>query len=421
VWQVAAERGGPKLALTVDADRGPVVVWANRAAQDLLSTDSADIVGCALDQIEQPELTHVTDWRSAVNQLLDGGGGEARAELALADGTVQPLEVTLVPAHGIPGAEPEAWLVILRPTVEEVLLARAAARQAEHRFTALATNSPVGIFMSDVGLRLGYVNDRFVELAGLGARHLLGTGWLDVVHKQDIPDLYDALQSVMAGGDEEVTVRIQPVSGIERWLQVRLTPVTTTQRGAGFLGVAEDITTRRAWEEQLIYQASHDSLTGLANRRRLTETITDLLESRRAHDRRFAVIFCDLDGFKQVNDEYGHDAGDRVLIEVARRLTRTAREYDTVGRLAGDEFVIVLRDVWSPADAESAAKRQLVALSRPFFFGNTQVDISASLGVAMPGEQDDAESLLRQADRLMYLAKASGPGQYLLSVDGGGA
>ncbi|NLT55156.1 MAG: diguanylate cyclase [Actinomycetales bacterium] len=422
VFRMAAERGDPKLAVTVAPDGTPTITWANDAARKLLSPVEEDILGRRLGRTPDPGTSDAPpDWSVAVERLIEDGGGEARAALPMADGSPQPVEVLAVPVAGTPGGSAEAWLVTLQPVADEVLTARAEASQAEQRFAALASNSPVGILMSDVGLRLGYVNECFAQLAGLDTSRLLGTGWLDIVHRQDLPELYDALQLVLGGTARDLTVRLQPVAGTQRWVRLRLTPMTTAKRAAGFLGVAEDITARRAWEEQLAYQANHDALTGLVNRRKLTETISALLDSRRARDHQFAVVFCDLDGFKQVNDTYGHDLGDRVLVEVGRRLTRTAREHDVVGRMAGDEFIVVLRDIVTPDQAETAGRRQLAALSKPVFVGETDITVSASLGIAFPEPEDTAENLLRQADRLMYLAKTGGPGQYLLGANGGGA
>jgi diguanylate cyclase (GGDEF)-like protein len=192
--------------------------------------------------------------------------------------------------------------------------------------------------------------------------------------------------------------------------------VTTPRRAAGFIATVEDITARRAWEAQLAYQASHDPLTGLANRRVLLDRLADLLGGYRGQDRQFAVLFADLDGFKQVNDTLGHHAGDLVLIEVGRRLGAMAREHDLVARIAGDEFVIVLQQVRDGDEAEAAAGRYLTGLCAPVRIGAQDLPISASIGVALPGDGDTPESLLRAADRSMYHAKHTGPGRHHLNT-----
>jgi diguanylate cyclase (GGDEF)-like protein len=198
-----------------------------------------------------------------------------------------------------------------------------------------------------------------------------------------------------------------------------LSPITTPARAAGFIGTAEDVTERRAWEERITYQAQHDPLTGLLNRRRLIEVLQDLLTSKTPSARCFAVIFMDLDGFKSVNDTYGHEAGDQVLIEVARRMQRTSRGADILARVAGDEFVIILNNIITVADAEAAARRHLLSLAEPYQIARHQVTISASIGLALPAIFDTPETILRAADQVMYDAKAAGRGDYRLAPSAG--
>jgi diguanylate cyclase (GGDEF)-like protein/PAS domain S-box-containing protein len=308
--------------------------------------------------------------------------------------------------------------VRIEPVRDTLAEAEHALAVAEHRFAALAGTAPVGIFASEAGLRLGYVNDRFVALLGRPAHALVGTGWLDALHGVDHPALYRAVQTVLGGTPVELSVRLAHMTDVQHWLQFRLAPTTTPARAAGFIGTAEDVTYRRSWEEHLTYQAHHDPLTGLVNRRRLLEVLGEVLGSARAGDRDLAVLFLDLDGFKEINDRYGHEAGDRALVEVARRMHRVARDADLVARVAGDEFVVVLRQIGGVVEAEAAARRHLAALAVPLRVGAAELTLSASVGVAMPGGFDTPESLLRVADQSMYEAKAAGPGLYRLAGSG---
>jgi diguanylate cyclase (GGDEF)-like protein/PAS domain S-box-containing protein len=378
-------------------------------------------------------------WARLAHQLARDGGGAGLGRLTRVDGSSLRVRVRAVPVHPVavrpqapatvPGVgavepqpspeEPESWLVLVDPVGDREAEAEQATAIAEHRFAALAGAAPVGIFASEAGLRLGYVNDHFLALTGRDPHALLGTGWLDAVHPDDLAGVYAAVQTVLAGTAVDLAVRLAGLDGPQRWLQLRLAPTTTPSRAAGFLGIAEDVTQRRSWEEHLTYQARHDPLTGLVNRRRLVEVLTELLVGRRAADRDFAVLFLDLDGFKEVNDTHGHDAGDRALVEVARRLQRTARDSDLLARVAGDEFVLVLRRISGPAEAEAAAGRHLAALAAPIRIGRHEVRLTASVGVALPTGFDTLESLLRAADRVMYQAKAAGPGLYRLAATSG--
>jgi diguanylate cyclase (GGDEF)-like protein/PAS domain S-box-containing protein len=423
IWRALAECAEPSLAV-VGPPAGPhVVAWVNRTALELLGVEPAELVGRTLGGLREGP---GAGWALAATELLAATGGRREAVVRRYDEQSQAVDVVVTAVHSAPaptspppGAADagRAWLVALRPLGEGDEAAE-ALHAAEHRFRALADHAPVGILLSEAGLRLGYANSRFAELAGMDAERLLGTGWLDAIHSQDLPGLYQMLQAVLCGDvtePVELTVRLVATEHAQRYLALRFSPTTTPRRAAGFVGTAEDITERRAWQEQIAYQAHHDPLTGLVNRRRLVELVTSLLGSQRQRDREFALIFCDLDGFKAVNDTFGHAAGDRVLIEVARRLLRTAREDDVVARVSGDEFVIVLRGVASGPDAEIAANRHLAALLAPFVVNRTEVPLSASMGVALPATYDSAESLLQAADAVMYDAKASGPGNYRLA------
>ncbi len=179
----------------------------------------------------------------------------------------------------------------------------------------------------------------------------------------------------------------------------------------------QEILRRREVEQQLIHDAKHDALTGLPNRSMFTERLAQAVRHVRRHGRdQFALLFIDLDRFKQINDTLGHLEGDRFLIETARRLASCIRENDTLGRLGGDEFVVLLDDINSPRDAEEVAERILTQLSEPFQLGDSLFQSGASIGVAVSGRsyQDTAESILRDADCAMYQAKARGKGCYVM-------
>jgi diguanylate cyclase (GGDEF)-like protein/PAS domain S-box-containing protein len=389
----------------------------------------------------------LVDWAGLAHRFARTGAGRGIGRLQRLDGRVERVQVVVTPiaadsaadpaagpaahpaAGPVPGrvtpagtigelpvsASPDGWLVRIEPVSDRSAELELRLGQAEHRFAALAGCAPVGIFASEAGLRLGYVNDRFVGLTGLDAHALLGTGWLEAVHRDDLAAIYSAVQTVLAATPVELAVRLAGSGDVQRWMQLRLAPTTTPTQAAGFIGTAEDVTERRTWEEHITYQAQHDPLTGLVNRRRLLEVLHELLSGRRGRDRDFAVLFLDLDGFKSVNDTLGHDAGDRALIEVARRMQRVARETDVLARVAGDEFVVVLRHIFTDAEAEAAARRHLEALRAPFRLGRNEVGLSASIGVALPAGFDTPEALLRAADKVMYEAKSAGHGEYRLA------
>jgi diguanylate cyclase (GGDEF)-like protein len=176
----------------------------------------------------------------------------------------------------------------------------------------------------------------------------------------------------------------------------------------GWLAVAVDVTQRKAAEQESEYRALHDELTGLPNRRLLVDRLEHALtRSSRTHSP-VGVLFCDLDHFKEVNDRFGHLAGDCALQAVARRLEELLRESDTVARTGGDEFVVVLEDLGECDDAARIAERARAALSAPVKFGDRDLHVTCSVGVALSTGGDRVEALLSRSDDAMYRAKQEG-------------
>jgi diguanylate cyclase (GGDEF)-like protein len=174
----------------------------------------------------------------------------------------------------------------------------------------------------------------------------------------------------------------------------------------GIVGNHRDVSERRAYQERLTWQASHDSLTGLANRTTFLERLTDALARARRHQHTLAVLFVDLDGFKQVNDTLGHHSGDLVLREVTARLLGCVRQPDLVARLAGDEFTVLLEDLVDVDEAQVVGERVEATLAQPIVLADEQVRVTASVGVAVSAVgKEVADDLLRDADLAMYQRK----------------
>jgi diguanylate cyclase (GGDEF)-like protein len=180
----------------------------------------------------------------------------------------------------------------------------------------------------------------------------------------------------------------------------------------GLVFTAHDVSHRIATEERLAHDATHDPLTRLPNRTLLDDRLAHALDRATRTGAQVAVLFLDLDGFKEVNDTWGHAAGDRVLAEVAGRVAATARASDTVARIGGDEFVVVCEETGSVDGALTLATRILEVVRTPISVGGVSHQVGASVGiaVALPDERD-ASSVLRRADEAMYRAKEAGRGR----------
>ena len=178
-------------------------------------------------------------------------------------------------------------------------------------------------------------------------------------------------------------------------------------------GVVRDITGRRTAEQKIAQLAHFDVITKLPNRTLFYDRLDQVIARAKRYQQKFAVLFLDLDGFKQVNDEFGHHAGDSLLGMVAGRLTESARDMDTVARVGGDEFVFIVDNVVQPDNAVLVANKILESLSHPFVVNGNTCLIGCSIGISIfPNDTDNPEILVRMADDAMYLAKKSGKNSY---------
>ena len=181
-----------------------------------------------------------------------------------------------------------------------------------------------------------------------------------------------------------------------------------------YIGIATDITPLKQHERELNRLAHYDALTGLPNRLLLADRVQQAIAQAKRSGKRLAVAYLDLDGFKPINDHYGHNAGDALLIEIARRLEKAVREIDTVARLGGDEFMVLLLELAQIQECEVILNRILDSLRQPIRLGAETVTVGASIGVCLcPGSSaDDPDGLLRYADQAMYQAKQTGKNRY---------
>lgn len=237
--------------------------------------------------------------------------------------------------------------------------------------------------------------------------------YLDVVHAEDRDRVLGYLQCAR-GGALGQRVRYRVLAGAGRHVEsdIKLVPGTSGQ-GAQLLVIARDVTERKEIEAYLLYEAFHDSLTGLPNRLLLRDRLSQAMTMRERPHAGVALLFIDLDRFKHINDTLGHACGDRVLQNVAERLLRCVREGDTVARLGGDEFVVMLPNLPATEDAAVVAAKIVDALAAPCYIDGSELRITPSVGVAVfPEDADDVDSLLRSADTAMYCAKRDGGARF---------
>jgi len=311
---------------------------------------------------------------------------------------------------------PQQGLMI--STVQDVTdrkLAEEALRESERRYQIMAESSPVGIFRCDRNSRCRYVNRRWREITGLTTTQAATDGWLSAVHPDELDQVTRNWQLAVAAGQVfRGECRFRRPRGVTTWVFVQAEPSYDLQQQlSGYIGSVTDISDRKRTEEEIRRIAYYDTLTRLPNRAFFLEQLRRNIASANRTGRRSALLFCDLDNFKDINDTLGHDKGDLLLQGIAQRLSACIRKGDTLGRLGGDEFVLLLPKVESSRDAVMVARKIKDQLARPFDLDGHEIYTSTSVGIAFyPDDGDSVTTLLKHADMAMYAAKKSGRNRY---------
>ncbi|MDW4909354.1 EAL domain-containing protein [Streptomyces sp. ADMS] len=289
--------------------------------------------------------------------------------------------------------------------------------QKENHFRSLVQGSSDVIMIAAPNGMLRYVSPAAAGVYGRSAEDLVGTELAHLIHPEDLGCVVHEVRRFLAASPgEEPTTRIECrfKSGDGGWLNVES---TVNRHHGGLIFNSRDVTERVRLQAQLQHNAEHDPLTDLPNRALFTQRVQQALSGRRSTDRGTAVLFIDLDGFKAVNDTIGHQAGDELLVQAARRLQDAVRYGDTASRLGGDEFAALI--VGDGTRDRSARERHIMeladrlrlTLSQPYNIDGNDVRVNASIGVAFAEPGLGAGELLRNADLAMYRAKASGKGR----------
>ncbi|HYG77903.1 MAG TPA: EAL domain-containing protein [Planctomycetota bacterium] len=294
--------------------------------------------------------------------------------------------------------------------------AEEALRKSEQKYRTLVENMNEGVVIVDSTGRIQFANDKFCDLLGYSRAELLARSETDLVlNDADREFLLEKSRSRSAGLKDQYEIALKTKSGKTVWVLVSGTPVHDDRGNVtGTMGIHTDITARKAIENQLAHDAFHDSLTGLPNRALLMDRLAQTLErQKRRPEMVFTVLFLDLDRFKVINDSLGHLAGDKLLVEISRRLQVAMRQEDTVARMGGDEFTVLVEDIKGHGELAQIAERVQKVISEPMNLQGNTVFTTASIGIAI-GENryNTAEQILRDADTAMYRAKSLGKARF---------
>lgn len=391
-------------------------LFANQKVLDLWGVSMDEVVGYTDDKFFDAEAVALIQKND--RRVFDEERTIREEESAtnLRDGSVATYRTTKLPLRREDGSI--YALCGISVDISEIKRIEHALRESEQRFKVAGKAAYDLIYEWDVATdNLCWFGDidRILGFKPGDISHEIDN-WLALIHPDD--------QAQLAGAVEQHRNSTQPINyeyrvrhkdGTYRYWSDHALPLLDEHRKPyKWIGVCTDITTQKQQQHELEFSAYHDRLTSLPNRLLLSDRLRQVMSQEARRGQSLAVVYIDLDGFKDVNDTYGHEVGDRLLVAIANRFQRVLREGDTVSRLGGDEFVAVLIDIETTASAIPMLRRLLKVIAEPVLVDNLALQVSASLGVSFYPQVDDvdADQLLRQADQAMYQAKLEGKNRY---------
>ena len=347
------------------------------------------------------------DFERFVRHALNGPRPE-RVQLQMRRADLGPeFAVTLVASADCSG---QALRVLLELASDD----RAALERSEERLRRIVYSAEEGIWEIDADARTSFVNPKMARLLGYTIEDMLGRPLTQFMDDEGRALLERNIARRQQGRAERHEFKFVRHDGGSLWAALVTNPIFDgAGHYCGALALVTDITERKASNELMWRQANFDDLTGLPNRHLLRDRLGHALAKARRDGTLVALLFIDLDDFKQVNDRLGHDRGDRLLAEAAARIAACVRTSDTVGRLGGDEFTVILPGLEQVGCVERVAQHTIDSLVQPFVLDGELARVSASIGIALyPADADEVDALLRHADQAMYAAKAAGRNRY---------
>ncbi|MGH2447943.1 MAG: putative bifunctional diguanylate cyclase/phosphodiesterase [Chloroflexota bacterium] len=383
------------------------ICQVNRRAAELFLYSTDEILGKHIAEMAAEEEGDrvAAVLRERANLEVESGYNSVY-QARRSDGSLFPAEVssaTVTDDHGRAVA-----ITFVAHDISERMQREEALREREQRYHDLFQNAGDIVFTIDLQGNFTSINRMAERLTGYSEEVALALNMADVIVPESLDQARRMIADKLAGGESTTyELSITKRDGGRLPIEVNTQLLYRDGRPIGVQGIGRDVSERRRFEAALEHQALHDALTDLPNRTLLNDRLRQAVLSARRTDRRVGLLLMDLDGFKEINDTFGHHYGDLLLSQTSTRLRQVLREPDTVARLGGDEFAVVLPEAELLGAVRVANKIQ-ASLAHPFPIDGHRLTVEASIGIALfPEHGDDSESLLRRADVSMYVAKRS--------------
>jgi diguanylate cyclase (GGDEF)-like protein/PAS domain S-box-containing protein len=401
--------------LVVIVDQVGQIRYANLRAQEMLRMPADEWIGRPVfDVIHPDDVALALELMVSANATGAGIKEPVTYRLRTGDGSWAIVEVIACNV-ALPGGE--LAMVLSGRQSKERRPGWEVVSEASARLSRMFDDALIGMAQTSLDGRFLRLNRSFARMLGYRPEQLVGTFFAGMLHPDDAAEGRAAFARLISGEMPTYRRSARYVTADGRIVHAEVTATLIRDRhGVALYCAAQaiDITELREAQAEVLHNSTHDQLTGLANRALLMSQLSLGLERASTRRASIAVMFLDLDGFKSVNDTYGHSAGDDLLIEVARRVGGIVRQGDIAARVGGDEFVVMC-EAADPTAVRDIANRLSAALAMPFSIGSDSVQIGVSVGIAIePAENVTADELIMHADTALYDAKRQGRGQISL-------
>ena len=419
--EAALQESGERFSAVFNINPDPIAVVEGDTARRILVNSAFvkwsgyshdELIGATIDQL----LVHPEDRARIATQFRNSNGlSDFEIQLRRKNGEIRDTQFSVIIIE-IGG---KTYLFSRIHDITERKIMERAVRESEEKYRSLVENINDVFYVLDNQGNITYVSPVVERLSKYKVSDLIGKPFIPLVYPDDLPALLESFERMVTGQLEPWEFRILDKDGRIIWVRTSSRPLYDDGQVVGVTALMTDITGRKQMEQKLEEMATHDFLTGLPNRVLLLDRFNIAAALAQRNKARLAVMSLDLDKFKTINDTLGHDAGDQVLKAVSTRLMGIIRASDTLARVGGDEFILVMLDTKRREDDAIIAQKILDVFKEPLIVDGHGLHLSTSIGIAIyPEDAQDLETLTKKSDAAMYYSKGHGRDQFKFFGDG---